>query len=192
MNLPNRITITRIILVPIFMLFIVPLSMNYDTQIAGINIYSLIAAIIFVVASITDGLDGHIARSRNLITNFGKFLDPIADKLLISGALLTLVERGDVSSWVAMIIITREFIVTALRLVAASEGIVIAASKSGKIKTVTQIVAVTALITQNWPLTLIWSGFSCFSVIALTLAVITTVYSGIEYVIKNKQVFTEF
>ena len=192
MNLPNRITITRIILVPIFMLFIVPLSMNYDTQIAGINIYSLIAAIIFVVASITDGLDGHIARSRNLITNFGKFLDPIADKLLISGALLTLVERGDVSSWVAMIIITREFIVTALRLVAASEGIVIAASKSGKIKTVTQIVAVTALITQNWPLTLIWSGFSWFSVIALTLAVITTVYSGIEYVIKNKQVFTEF
>jgi len=109
------------------------------------------AAVLFFIAASTDGLDGYIARKRKQVTNFGKFLDPIADKLLVTAALVALVERGDLSSWAAIVIIAREFIITGLRLVAAGEGIVIAASKWGKIKTVTQIIAIlTALLRDIW------------------------------------------
>lgn len=136
MNLPNKITISRILLVPIFMIVLF-LPIPYA---------SLIAALIFVIAAATDGIDGHIARSTNQVTNFGKFLDPLADKLLVTSALIALVGQLKLPSWVAIIIIAREFIVTGLRLIAVNEGKVIAAGMSGKIKTVTQIIATVLLL----------------------------------------------
>lgn len=136
MNLPNKITISRILLVPIFMIVLF-LPIPYA---------NLIAALIFVIAAATDGIDGHIARSTNQVTNFGKFLDPLADKLLVTSALIALVGQMKLPSWVAIIIIAREFIVTGLRLIAVNEGKVIAAGMSGKIKTVTQIIATVLLL----------------------------------------------
>lgn len=136
MNLPNKITVSRILLVPIFMIVLF-LPIPYA---------NLIAALIFVVAAATDGIDGHIARSTNTVTNFGKFLDPLADKLLVTSALIALVGQLKLPSWVAIIIIAREFIVTGLRLIAVNEGKVIAAGMSGKIKTVTQIIATVLLL----------------------------------------------
>jgi len=136
MNLPNKITISRILLVPIFMIVLF-LPIPYA---------NLIAALIFIIAAATDGIDGHIARSTNQVTNFGKFLDPLADKLLVTSALIALVGQGKLPSWVAIIIIAREFIVTGLRLIAVNEGKVIAAGMSGKIKTVTQIIATVLLL----------------------------------------------
>ena len=129
MNLANKLTLLRILLVPIFLIFIVVKEIPYGT---------FIATFIFIIASITDKLDGYIARSRNQITNFGKFMDPLADKLLVTTALITLVEYSIVPSWAAIIIIAREFAVSGLRTLAASEGKVIAASWWGKIKTVIQ------------------------------------------------------
>ena len=138
MNLANKLTMIRIFLVPIFLIFIAVKDIPYGR---------LFATFIFILASLTDKLDGYIARSRNQITNFGKFMDPLADKLLVTAALVSLVELQIVPSWVAMIIIAREFAVSGLRTIAASEGKVIAASRWGKIKTVIQIVAIiTALI----------------------------------------------
>lgn len=136
MNVPNKITISRILLVPIFMIVLF-LPIPYA---------NLIAALIFVIAAVTDGIDGHIARSTNQVTNFGKFLDPLADKLLVTSALIALVGQSKLPSWVAIIIIAREFIVTGLRLIAVNEGKVIAAGMSGKIKTVTQIIATVLLL----------------------------------------------
>ena len=189
MNLPNKITILRIIMIPIFMIFIIPLSIMYpDVKVIGIDLYSLIAALVFILAAATDGIDGYIARKNDLVTNFGKFLDPIADKLLITGALLALIERGDVSSWFVMIILAREFIVTAFRLIAASEGIVIAASKLGKLKTVFQIVAVAMLILKGWPLTLLNSNLYLVTDIIMIIAVLITLISGVEYIVKNAKV----
>ncbi|WP_027398530.1 CDP-diacylglycerol--glycerol-3-phosphate 3-phosphatidyltransferase [Anaerovorax odorimutans] len=174
MNLPNKLTLLRIILIPIF---IVLLMMGYY----------YISAVIFIVASATDALDGHIARKYNLITNFGKLMDPLADKLLVVSALVCLVQLGDVPGWMVIIILAREFTITALRSVAASEGIVIAAGKSGKLKTVFQMVAITALLLKNWPFVYINIPFAT---IMLWAALIMTIYSGIEYMIKNKSVFS--
>ena len=137
MNLANKLTLLRILLVPIFLIFIVVKEIPYGT---------FIATFIFIIASITDKLDGYIARSRNQITNFGKFMDPLADKLLVTTALITLVEYSIVPSWAAIIIIAREFAVSGLRTLAASEGKVIAASWWGKIKTVIQIIAIILLL----------------------------------------------
>ena len=139
MNLPNKITISRILLVPIFMIVLF-LPIPYA---------NLIAALIFVLAAATDGIDGHIARSTNTVTNFGKFLDPLADKLLVTSALIALVGQGKLPSWVAIVIIAREFIVTGFRLIAVNEGKVIAAGMSGKIKTVTQIIATVLLLIDS-------------------------------------------
>lgn len=188
MNLANRITLVRIFLVPVVMLF---LLVRFE-YLGGIKVGSVyisysecIAALIFIVAAITDGLDGYIARSRKMVTNLGKFLDPLADKLLISAVLISLVELQRLDAWVAVVIISREFAVTGLRLVAAAEGLVIAASKLGKWKTVFQIIAVAALILQNFPFETLHIPFST---IMVWLAVIMTVVSGVEYFIKNKQV----
>ena len=133
MNLANKLTMLRIILVPIFLIFIV---------VKGIPYGSIIATLIFIIASLTDQLDGYIARSRNEITNFGKFMDPLADKLLVTAALISLVEFNLIPGWATVVIIAREFAVSGLRTLAASEGKVIAASWWGKIKTVTQIIAI--------------------------------------------------
>ncbi|MDR5586873.1 MULTISPECIES: CDP-diacylglycerol--glycerol-3-phosphate 3-phosphatidyltransferase [Clostridium] len=189
MNLANKLTLIRIFLVPIFLIFIV---------VKGIPYGSFIATIIFVLAALTDKLDGYIARSRNQVTNFGKFMDPLADKLLVTTALITLVEMHIVPSWAAVIIIAREFAVSGLRTLAASEGRVIAASWWGKIKTVIQIIAIVLLLLQvsigdsKYLTNLVinsefWKGFfSTVPNIMLIAAVIITIISGYEYFKKNK------
>lgn len=172
MNMANKITMVRIFLVPIFMFFLLT-QFPYG---------EFIAVGVFIIAAVTDGLDGYIARKWKQVTNFGKFIDPLADKLLVTAALISLVELRQLSSWVAMIIISREFVVTSLRVVAASEGIVIAASMWGKIKTITQIIAIVALLINNYPFSLF--GFP-FDKIAMFLAVIFTLLSGFDYLVKN-------
>lgn len=197
MNLANKLTLSRIFLVPIFMLFIIPIPdwmMNshyfafIHPELLQINNFIVhfgnrIAAIFFIIAASTDGVDGYIARKRKQVTTFGKFLDPIADKLLVTAALIALVYRRDITGWSAMIIIGREFIITGLRLVAAGEGKVITASIWGKIKTIIQMIAISAALLDNFPLNLI-TDFD-FATYTMILAVIATVYSGYDYIKKN-------
>lgn len=197
MNLPNKITLSRIFIVPIFMLFVIPfpnwlldssLLAFMRPQLISVNSFILhfgnyIAAGIFILSASTDGVDGYIARKRKLVTTMGKFLDPIADKLLVTAALIALVQRNDVTGWAAMLIISREFIVTGLRLVAVGEGIVISASNLGKIKTVTQIVAIAATLLRNFPLDL-FTKFP-FDKYAMLIAVIITLYSLYDYIAKH-------
>ncbi len=145
----------------------------------------IIATFIFVIAASTDGLDGYIARKRKLVTNLGKFLDPLADKLLVTAALISLVEMQRLGAWIAIIIISREFAITGLRLVAAAEGVVIAASKLGKLKTITQIIAIVLLMINNFPFSYIHIPIAQWM---MWLAVIITIYSGFDYFIKNNNV----
>lgn len=190
MNLANKITLARIFLVPVVMLFLL-VRFDYlgSVEVSGVRItYSeIIATLVFIIAAVTDGLDGYIARSRKMVTNLGKFLDPLADKLLISAVLISLVELQRLDAWIVVVIISREFAVTGLRLVAAAEGIVIAASKLGKWKTVLQILAVTLLILQNLPFQSF--GFPVDQILVWAM-VIMTIVSGIEYFVKNKQVIS--
>jgi CDP-diacylglycerol--glycerol-3-phosphate 3-phosphatidyltransferase len=202
LNLPNKITIIRILIVPIFLIFAIPLPNELLSayifapirdQLVLINDFlakygKYIAAIIFIIASSTDGVDGYIARKRKQITALGQFLDPIADKLLVTAALVALIQRNELTAWVAIIIIGRDLIVTGLRLVAAAEGKVIAASIWGKVKTITQMVAIVAVMTDNFPLSYI-TDFN-FDDYAMIIAVIATVYSGVDYIIKNKDVLS--
>ncbi|MNI74442.1 CDP-diacylglycerol--glycerol-3-phosphate 3-phosphatidyltransferase [compost metagenome] len=147
----------------------------------------LIGAILFIVAASTDGIDGYIARKRNLVTNLGKLLDPLADKLLVASVLIALVAMGKCDSWIAIVIISREFAVTGLREIALLEGSVIAASKWGKAKTITQIIAISALLLNNFPFE--WMNIP-FADIAIWVAALITIYSGIDYFVKNKSVLT--
>ena len=186
MNLPNKITMSRVLTVPLFMLFIVPfpegvLCAPVQEFLSRYGQY--IAAAIFIISSSTDGVDGYIARKRKLITNFGKFLDPIADKMLVTAALVALVQRNELSAWVAVIIIGRDLIVTGLRLVAAAEGVVLAASIWGKIKTTSQMIAIVAILLDNFPLNYVTD--LDFGLYAMIIAVIATIYSGIDYIRKN-------
>lgn len=187
MNIPNKITISRIILIPLFMFFLLApidlgsvLIVNYDLPVAH-----LIGALLFIIAASTDWLDGYYARKYNLVTNFGKFLDPLADKLLMTAALIALVELMLLPAWIAIVIISREFAVTGIRLVAAADGQVIAASNLGKWKTVFQIIAVAALMLHNLPFELI--GFP-FATIVVWIATILTIISGWDYFVKNKHI----
>ncbi|CAG7840738.1 CDP-diacylglycerol--glycerol-3-phosphate 3-phosphatidyltransferase [Clostridium haemolyticum] len=177
MNLANKLTLLRVILVPVFLIFI---SINSPAN-------TLIAIVIFVSAALTDKLDGYIARSRNEITNFGKFMDPLADKLLVTSALVALVQYGVIPAWMVMIIIAREFAVTGLRAVAASEGVVIAASWWGKIKTVIQIIAIILCL-----ISLIYTAsyMRYVTYISVSLAVLITLISGIDYFVKNRKVIS--
>jgi CDP-diacylglycerol--glycerol-3-phosphate 3-phosphatidyltransferase len=167
MNLANKITILRIILVPVFLFFIL-VKVPYG---------SYIATGIFIISALTDTLDGYIARSRNQITKFGKFMDPLADKLLVTAALVALVEKGTLSTGVVMVIIAREFAITGFRGIAAAEGIVIAASKWGKAKTVTQIIAIIAALLEI-----------PYNQILMGAAVVITLVSGVDYIYKNRKV----
>lgn len=189
-NLANRITLARISLVPIVMFFLlVRLNLGTVTVMGhSAAVSDLIAALIFIIASATDGLDGYIARSRKMVTDFGKFLDPLADKLLVSAVLISLVELGRLGAWVAILIISREFAVTGLRMVAAANGTVIAASKLAKWKTTFQIVATSVLILNNFPFSILEVPFDDLMVYAM---VIITVWSGVDYFIKNKQAIQE-
>lgn len=175
MNLANKITIIRVLMIPLFMIMLL-MDFKYNNY---------IAALIFIIASLTDSLDGYIARSRNMITTFGKFIDPLADKLLVSTALITLVQMGKISAWIVVTIIAREFTITGFRTIAASEGITISASPLGKIKTITQLVAIIALLLDNYPFELY--NFP-FDKIMLYVSLFFTVVSGIDYIYRNKQV----
>jgi CDP-diacylglycerol--glycerol-3-phosphate 3-phosphatidyltransferase len=188
-NLPNKITISRIILIPIFVvLMLIRIEEWGDITILGATmpITHLLGAIIFIIAAVTDWIDGYYARKLNLVTNMGKFLDPLADKLLVSAALIVLVELQMAPSWIVIIIISREFAVTGLRLVLAGEGEVVAANMLGKIKTWTQIIAISALLLHN----IFFEMFSFpFDELALWVALFFTVWSGLDYFVKNKEPF---
>lgn len=192
MNLANRITLARIFLVPVIMFFLlVNLNLPPITipEINGkefiITYNQIIACLIFIIAASTDSLDGYIARKRKLVSNLGKLLDPLADKLLVATVLISLVEMDKLDAWIAIIIISREFAVTALRQVALLEGVVIPASKWGKWKTAAQITAIIALLINNFPFYFI--DFR-FDLAATWFAAIITIYSGVDYFIKSKNV----
>ena len=189
MNLANKLTLLRIFLVPVFLIFFLVEGIDYGT---------IVATIVFIVASITDQLDGHIARSRNQITTFGKFMDPLADKLLVTAVFVCLVQIGMIPAWAVIIILSREFAVSGLRSIAASNGLVIAASWWGKIKTVTQMLAILLfLLTVNIMtigntnlLVNFLPGFLVASNIVFYICVVITIISGIDYFIKNRKVIT--
>lgn len=172
MNIANQLTILRIVLVPVFLYFLL----------AG---QSMAATGIFVLASLTDFLDGYLARKMNLITNLGKFMDPLADKILVMAAFIGLVEIGAVSSWAVVIILGREFIVSIFRAVAAAEGIVIAASWWGKLKTNSQMLAIILLLLGDVPFK---DMSQPISQAVLWIAVALTIISGVDYIWKNRQV----
>ncbi len=178
MNLANKLTILRIFLIPVFMIFLLN-KIPYGAQ---------IAAIIFIIAALTDALDGYVARKRNQITTLGKFMDPLADKLLVSAALISLVQMGKLSALVVVIIIAREFTISILRAVAAAEGVVIAASWWGKAKTITQIIAIIVILIDNFPFRYI--NFP-FDTIMIWVAVIFTLISGVDYIRINKEVLKQ-
>lgn len=177
MTTANKITLGRIAMVPIFIIAVY-LKWEYS---------NFLALGIFILASLTDGVDGYIARKYDQITNFGKFIDPIADKLLVTSAIIIFVERGQIPSWVAIIIIAREFLVSALRLIAVEGGMVIAAAISGKIKTCVSIVAICIMLTPLCDIVVI-KDFLNINGIAVALMLLTTVWSGAEYFIKNRKV----
>ena len=178
MNLPNRLTVLRVILIPFFVFF-----MLNDIP-AGYGKW--VALVIFVAASLTDMADGKLARKYNLITNFGKFMDPLADKLLVSAAFICLVGMGKIASWIVITIISREFIISGFRLVAAEKGVVISAGYLGKLKTVFQMIAVVLLIADIDHIL-----FRVLSVIAVYAALILTVVSLVDYLYKNRNVMTD-
>jgi CDP-diacylglycerol--glycerol-3-phosphate 3-phosphatidyltransferase len=163
LNVPNLLTVVRILLVPVVVVALLEGTPNAD----------MLAAVVFAVAAFTDGLDGYIARSRGSVTTFGKLMDPLADKLLIIAPLVSLVSLGRVAAWVAMVIIAREFAVTALRMLAVEQGVVIPASTLGKLKTITQVAAIFAVIAVSS--TPLWVDLLVY------LAVLTTVASGADY-----------
>ncbi len=178
MNLPNKLTILRVIMIPFFLVFML-------TDLMGTN-GKFIACALFVIASFTDFLDGYIARKNNLVTNFGKFMDPLADKLLVGAAIISFVELDRLAAWIVIIIISREFIISGFRLVASDNGVVIAASYWGKFKTVTQMIMIVLLILdfQN-------SVFILLENVFIYAALILTVVSLVDYMIKNKKVLSE-
>ena len=188
LNLPNKLTLLRVILIPIFIIFFLLSKNNNQIYIKALNIdiYRLISAIIFVIASITDYFDGKIARERNLITDFGKLLDPLADKLLVITAMLLLTETKEIHYLCTLIVVLRELTISSIRLVALEKGIVIAASIWGKLKTSTQMISIVLILFK------IYSINSYFLLITYTIFYISTVFvilSLIDYIVKSKEVF---
>ena len=177
MNLPNKLTVLRIIMVPFFVFFML-------TN-AGDAANKWIALVIFCVASLTDMLDGKIARARGLVTNFGKFMDPLADKLLVCSAMICLIPLGKLTAWFVIVIIAREFIISGFRLVASDNGIVIAASYWGKFKTVSQMFMVIVMIMD------LGGVFDVIGTVLMWAALILTIVSLIDYIAKNVEVLTQ-
>ena len=176
MNLPNKLTIARMAMVPLFM---IALLMNTPAS-------RIIATVIFALASLTDMLDGQIARKYNMVTNFGKLMDPLADKVLTAAAMICLVELGDLAAWIAVVIIFREYLITGLRSVAASENIVVAANIWWKVKTVCQMIALMLLMVKPQVVALCGIDLGLW---IMYVAVALTIYSGLDYVLKlNKQI----
>ena len=188
MNLPNKLTVLRIIMIPIFII-VVSVPMDWGTITFGgtsLAITQLVGALIFAIASITDWLDGKIARARGLVTNFGKFADPLADKMLVITAFIILVSQQKAPAWVVAIIVCRELAVTGLRLLLVEGGEVMAAAWPGKIKTATQMVAIILLMINNIPFTALGIPVD---LIMLYICLIFTIYSGVDYFVKNANVF---
>lgn len=170
MNLPNKLTLTRVILIPVFVIFIMLREILPWSKYA--------AVLVFILASFTDFLDGRIARKYNLVTNFGKFMDPLADKLLVCSALVCLVHFNMIPTWIVLLIVAREFTISGFRLVAAEQGIVLAASKTAKLKTATQMVMVVVLILD-------WTFMKIPGLILVYLSLALTIISLVEYLYKN-------
>lgn len=172
MNTPNKLTTLRMIMVPFFIM-----AFYYEISIGKSAL--IIATTLFAIASLTDFLDGYLARKYNLVTNFGKFMDPLADKILVAAALICLVQAGRVEAWMVVLIISREYAISILRAIAASSGNVIAASNGGKAKTVSQMVAILMLM-LSIP----------YGMIVMYVAVALTFYSGVDYLYKNKSLLS--
>ena len=177
MNLPNKITIFRVVMIPIFLVFLL---------VPGIPYGNYVATAVFVIACLSDALDGHIARKHNLVTNFGKFMDPLADKLLVGSALICFVELSYMPAWIVVVIIAREFIISGFRLIASDNGVVIAASYWGKFKTIAQMIACILLIVQ-----LPFAWIDLVEQVFIYLALALTVISLCEYIWKNRKVLSE-
>lgn len=177
MNLPNKLTVLRVILIPFF---VVLLLLEGGTN----QTLRYVSAVVFIVASLTDMLDGKIARKYNLVTNFGKFMDPLADKLLVCSALICLVELGQFPAWMCIVIVSREFIISGFRLVAVEQGVVIAASYWGKFKTTFQMIAIVLMIVNIQALSLI-------TLLFVWAALALTIISLVDYIVKNHKVLTE-
>lgn len=177
MNIANKLTMLRVILIPFFLLVLYLFPENYANY---------VAVAIFIIASATDWLDGYLARSRNLVTNFGKFMDPLADKLLVSAALVYMVEQAMIPAWIVIVIISREFVISGVRLVAATSGKVIAASWWGKIKTFTTMIMIIVVLFK-FEIT----GIDFIEWILIYASLIFTVISAAEYIVKNVNVFRE-
>ncbi len=176
MNLPNKLTIARVIMIPFFVLFLL-------TGLGGAA-SKWIALAIFIIASLTDLLDGHIARKYNLVTNFGKFMDPLADKLLVCAAMICLVEMGRLPAWIVIVIISREFIISGFRLIASDNGRVIAASYWGKFKTTFQMLMICLMIADIAQIAVVTAA-------VMWIALVLTVVSLVDYLVKNKDVLSE-
>ena len=174
MNLPNRLTVLRVCMVPVFVVFMLWDGLGSAAK--------YVAAAIFILASMTDWLDGYLARKNNLVTDFGKFMDPIADKLLVCSAMICLVEKGVLPAWIVIIIIGREFIISGFRLVASDKGVVIAASYWGKFKTVSQMLMVILLILD------LGGVFNEIAQVLIWVALVLTVVSLVDYMVKNRGV----
>lgn len=175
-NLPNLLSLSRVFLAPIVMVFLA--VRGQFGNLFGVNIGDILAGIVFIVASITDAVDGYVARKHGIVTNLGKFIDPLSDKILVVAALISLVELQRLPAWIVVIIVSREFIVSGVRMVAAAEGVVIAASAGGKAKTVSQIIAIVMMI-FDMPL----------AMPVMWLAMILTVWSGLDYLMKSRDFF---
>ncbi|MCR4909607.1 MAG: CDP-diacylglycerol--glycerol-3-phosphate 3-phosphatidyltransferase [Lachnospiraceae bacterium] len=178
MNLPNKLTIFRVILVPVFIVLMMAEPFGAATK--------WVSLAVFIVASLTDMLDGKIARKYNLVTNFGKFMDPLADKMLVCSALICLTSLGKLEAWIVILIVVRDFIISGFRLVASDNGVVIAASYWGKFKTAFQMVMI-CLIIGDLP----FGPYRILTLVVKIIAVILTVYSLIDYIIKNKAVLKD-
>lgn len=195
MNLPNKLTITRVLLVPLLILiYMFPYDVTginipvYHILETDVSLVNIIILFIFIIASITDYFDGRIARKKKLITTFGKFADPIADKLLINTIFLLLGSDGSVSIIIPIIMVSRDTIVDAIKMSAASKQVVVAASKLGKLKTVSQMIALAFLLVNNFP----FSGLGIdVATILAWIATVISVISGIDYFIKNQEMLTE-
>ena len=205
MNLPNKLSLLRIVLIPVTMLFMLPISI-YGFEPEGWNNFInshglLVAALVFIVASLTDMFDGKIARKYNLITDLGKFLDSLADKMLVIAVLIAFVSIGRISAWLLAIIVLREFMVTGIRLVASKEGVVMAAKMIGKVKTVFQMIAIIYLMLE--PTLMLFTGddyqasfknpcaISIIGDVLFGICVIMTIISGLDYLLKNLSYFKE-
>lgn len=198
MNLPNKLTIFRVILIVPFVLVLLGSIQGWglhEMLFGGVSAYAEYTALgIFIVASLTDLLDGKIARKYNLVTNFGKFMDPLADKLLVCAAMIVLVEMGRIPSWVVVVIISREFIISGFRLIASDNGVVIAASYWGKFKTTFQMVMICMMLVKDAPFLSLAAHQEYFALatdIVMWIALALTVISLVDYLVKNRNVMKD-